>query len=77
MVEGIAPPVIADDAAGATVTVRLNGWIDDQPQLRWDEVEQVWAFKYDIPAGMKGAVMTITVTDATTGTTTTQTIIVS
>lgn len=76
-VEGIAPPVLIDETATAFVTVRMNGWIDAQPALVWDEEDEVWVFKYDIPHGMKDAVLTVTVTDATTGTTTTQTLIVS
>lgn len=76
-VEGIAPPVVIDESATAYVTIRLNGWIVEQPTLLWDEEEQVWTFKYSIPPGQKDAVVTITVTDATTGNTTTQTLIVS
>ena len=76
-VEGIAAPVLQGDPAGATVTVRLNGWVDDQPKLQFDEVDGVWRFKYDIPPGMKGATITIVVTDSATGQTTTQTIIVT
>ncbi|MEZ6196172.1 MAG: hypothetical protein R3F20_10675 [Planctomycetota bacterium] len=72
-VDGIAPPVIGDEGAGAIVTVRMNGWIVENPPLRWNGAEQCWIFDYQIPGGQKGATVSISVTDAATGTVTTTT----
>ncbi|MEE9394900.1 MAG: hypothetical protein V3W41_20620 [Planctomycetota bacterium] len=66
-VENVPAPAAGDDTSGATVVVKIDGWLVNVPKLFWSAEDQAWKFEFDVPNDLAGATVTLTATNDATG----------